>query len=71
MNTRWIIMLVIIGFIAMFIIQNTVVVKIQFLFWAIEMSRALLIFMLLAIGVIIGWLLHEFMIHKKSMAKQK
>lgn len=71
MNTRWIIMLVIIGFIAMFIIQNTVVVKIQFLFWAIEMSRALLIFMLLAIGVIIGWLLHELMIHKKSMAKQK
>lgn len=71
MNTRWIIMLVIIGFIAIFIIQNTVVVKIQFLFWAIEMSRALLIFMLLAIGVIIGWLLHELMIHKKSMAKQK
>ncbi len=71
MNTRWIIMLVIIGFIAMFIIQNTVVVKIQFLFWAIEMSRALLIFMLLAIGVIIGWLLHELMIHKKSMARQK
>lgn len=46
-----------IGVIILFTVQNTAVVELQFLFWKLAMSRALLLFMILGIGVAIGWLL--------------
>lgn len=42
--------------VVIFIIQNAVVVDIQLLFWKISMSRSLMIFFVLAIGFIIGWI---------------
>ena len=42
--------------VVIFIVQNATVVEIQLLFWKISMSRALMIFFVLAIGVIIGWI---------------
>ena len=44
--------------VALFIIQNTDVTEVRFLFWSVAMSRALMFFLLLAIGMVIGWLLH-------------
>ena len=41
-----------------FIVQNAEVVEIKYLFWTLSISRALLMFLVLAIGIIIGWLLH-------------
>jgi uncharacterized integral membrane protein len=58
MNKKIISILVLIALIVVFIIQNFSVIKITFLFWSIEMSRALLVFFLIAIGIAIGWLLH-------------
>jgi len=46
-----------------FVIQNTVVVDIRFLFWTLSMSRALMIFAILAVGIAIGWLLHGHFRH--------
>ena len=61
MNYKLILSLILAGLILLFIIQNFAVVEIQFLFWSIQMSRSLLIFLLLAIGVIIGWFLHGYL----------
>ncbi len=58
MNKKIISILVLIVLVVLFIVQNISVVKITFLFWSIQMSRALLVFFLLAIGIAIGWLLH-------------
>ena len=58
MNKKIISILVLIFLVVVFIVQNFSVVKITFLFWSIEMSRALLVFFLIAIGIAIGWLLH-------------
>lgn len=63
MNKKIISILVLIVLSVVFIVQNFSVVKITFLFWSIEMSRALLVFFLIAIGIAIGWLLHA---HFKS-----
>ena len=38
-----------------FILQNSAVVNIQFLFWKVSMPRPLMIFLVLFIGFIIGW----------------
>lgn len=39
-----------------FIIQNAAVVDIRFLFWKVSMSRSLMVFFVLCIGIIIGWI---------------
>jgi len=66
MNYKLILILILAGLILLFIIQNVAVVEIQFLFWSIQMSRSLLIFFLLAIGIIIGWFLHGYLRQRKG-----
>lgn len=45
--------------VALFTLQNTEVVTITFVFWHFSLSRALLIFLVLVTGVVIGWVLHS------------
>ena len=48
--------LVLLILVVIFIIQNAVSVDIQFLFWKLSMSRSLMIFFVLAIGIALGWI---------------
>lgn len=41
-----------------FVIQNTEAVDVEFLFWSFQTRRALLLFIVLAIGFGTGWILH-------------
>lgn len=66
MNHKMLFILILAGLAVLFIIQNVAIVEIQFLFWAIQMPRSLLIFLLLAIGVIIGWFLHFYIKHRED-----
>jgi len=50
----------------LFIIQNAAVVEIQFLFWSIQVSRVVFMFILLAVGIIIGWFLHSHFSYRRS-----
>lgn len=47
--------------VAVFIFQNTTVVEIRFLFWTVSMSRALMILVVLAVGMVLSWLLHGYL----------
>jgi len=64
MNFKLVLSAILAGLAAIFIIQNTAVVDIRFLFWTLSMSRLLLFFFLLVIGVILGWLLHGYSMHR-------
>ena len=66
MNHKMIIILVLTGLVVLFIIQNVTVVEIKFLIWSIQMSRSLLMFVLSAIGIIIGWFLHGHFKHPED-----
>jgi uncharacterized integral membrane protein len=66
MNFKLISGLVIICLIAIFIIQNAAIVEIQVLFWTITMSEVLLMFILLAIGILVGWLLKSYFMHRSE-----
>ncbi|MFA4915385.1 MAG: LapA family protein [Syntrophales bacterium] len=66
MNYKLVLILIVAGLVVLFLIQNVAVVEIQFLFWSIQISRALLIFFLLAIGIIIGWFLHGYLEYRKN-----
>lgn len=70
MNYKLTLILTLVGLAVLFIIQNIAAVEIQFLFWSIQMSRSLLIFSLLAIGVIIGWFLHGYLKYRKDKSNK-
>ena len=46
-----------IALVLIFVVQNTQVVEFKFLVWTISISRALMLFGTLAIGVLAGWIL--------------
>jgi uncharacterized integral membrane protein len=56
MNIKAYIGLALLLLVVVFIVQNATVVDIQFLFWKLSMSRSLMIFFVLAIGIVIGWI---------------
>jgi uncharacterized integral membrane protein len=66
MDIKLIVILMLAGLVVLFIIQNVAVVEIRFLFWSIQMSRSLLMFLLLAIGMIIGWFLRDHLKYRKA-----
>ena len=59
MNFKLILSIAMAGMAVLFIIQNVTVVDMKFLFWTLSMSRALLMFLILSVGIILGWLLHS------------
>jgi uncharacterized integral membrane protein len=68
---RNIVFVSLIGLVFIFVLQNTQVVEVRFLFWTISMSRALILFATLAIGLVGGWLLTFPKRRKALPEKQK
>ena len=48
--------MVLVGLLIVFVIQNVATVEVNFLIWNLQLPRALLYFGIFAIGVFIGWL---------------
>lgn len=55
MKIRLIIAVFLLVVVTVFALQNAVIVEVNILFWKYSLSRSLLIFIALAIGVIVGW----------------
>ena len=66
MSLKLIFSLLLTGLVVLFVTQNVEVVEIRFMFWQLSMSRSLLIFFLLAIGIMVGWLMHSLVVHRAS-----
>jgi uncharacterized integral membrane protein len=60
MSFRLILILVLTVLVTVFVLQNTAVVEIRFLFWTVAMSRVLLIVVMLVIGMALNRLLHDY-----------
>lgn len=45
----------------LFITQNTETVRVKFLFWSVEMSLVLMVFILFVAGGIFGWLANSYL----------
>jgi len=70
MGFKMILGIVLAGIAVLFIIQNVAVVELTFLFWTLSMSRALLMFLILSIGIILEWLLHSHFNRIKAVKMQ-
>lgn len=70
MRPRLIALLVLIGLLFLFAVQNTKTVDIAFLFWRVEISRALLLFIVFALGIVVGWILRTTASHYKRVGRE-
>lgn len=70
MSGKLILSLILIGGGILFVLQNTDVANLHFFFWSLSMSAALLYFLLLTFGAVIGWLLHSYSLHRKRAANR-
>lgn len=66
MNLKLTLILILSSLAVVFIAQNVAVVEVDFLYWRVSMSSALLIFFTLMIGFILGWFLHSYLSYQKS-----
>ncbi len=71
MSTRLTVLIVLAAFVIVFIVQNITDVEIEFLFWSLCMSRALMVIFLIAIGIVIGWVLSSSEIRRKKKEDKK
>ncbi|AFH48288.1 Hypothetical protein IALB_0576 [Ignavibacterium album JCM 16511] len=69
MKTKVIITLVLIGIFILFVIQNIEVVNIHFLFFSFPVSQVLLLFIVFAIGIIIGMMLPGLLSNKNKTSE--
>ncbi len=67
MNMKLVLGLIMAGLVVLFIVQNVTVVEVRFLFWTLSMSRALLMFFILAIGIVIGWSIHGLLVSHREI----
>lgn len=68
---RNIVFIVLIALVLVFVVQNTQVVEFRFLTYTLKMSRAMMLFGVLAIGVVAGWLLTSSKHRKEQQIKSK
>jgi len=66
MSNKFIILQFIAGFAVLFIVQNVATIDVQFIFWSIQLSRALLMLLILSLGIIMGCLLHSYWNHHRE-----
>ena len=52
--------LVMLILVVIFTLQNAEVINVRFLLWQFPLSRALLIFIVFAVGIILGWFLRSW-----------
>ena len=68
MNAILITSIILVSLAAIFIFQDVAVMELRFLFWTLSMSGALLIFLLLSVGTILGWLIRGSFSRRKNVS---
>ena len=66
MHFKLFLSLLLAGLAVLFVIQNVAVVEVRFLLWGLQMTLSLLIFLLFAGGVVLGWLLHSYWLYRRK-----
>lgn len=69
MKAKVILMLILIGLFILFVVQNIEIVNIHFLFFSFPVSLVLLLFIILAVGIIVGMMLTGILSSKKKTAE--
>jgi uncharacterized membrane protein YciS (DUF1049 family) len=68
MHAKLFLSLALAGLAVLFVLQNVIVVEVRFLLWGLRMTLSILIFLLFASGLIVGWLLHSYWLYRRNVS---
>ncbi|MGB8275741.1 MAG: LapA family protein [Alphaproteobacteria bacterium] len=57
---RAVLIVVLLGLLVIFVIQNVATAEVNFLFWSMSLPRAVLYFIMFVLGGLAGWLIRYF-----------
>ncbi len=63
MNLKFGLIIFLAALFGLFVLQNIEQVQVSFLFWSISMSRVIMLFFVISMGIVIGWLLRGHFMH--------
>lgn len=63
--------LIVAGLAVLFVVQNVEIAEVRFLLWAFHMTLSLLMFLLFAGGLVVGWLLHSYWGYRNKASESK
>ena len=69
-KTKLLLGLILICLALLFVIQNTILVDVRFLFWTLSMSGALLFILLMVSGAVFGWIMGSVQVRKSILNKK-
>jgi uncharacterized membrane protein YciS (DUF1049 family) len=69
MRLKLILLLALATLALVFMAQNASTVAVRFLIWHLSMSISLFVFLLFALGAVVGWLLHSYSQHRRGKEK--
>jgi hypothetical protein len=67
-NVKLFVILAAASLLVIFTIQNAAEIEVNLFFWSITTRRAFLVFGVLVIGILIGWIFHSISAHRKDQA---
>ena len=70
MNIKLVLVMAVLFIFAVFIVQNAQVVMVNFLFWKIEASRAIVLMVTFVLGLFTGWVMTKIL-EKKNRANNR
>jgi len=65
-NVKLFVILAAASLLVIFTIQNAAEIEVNLFFWSITTRRAFLVFGVLVIGILIGWIFHSISAHRKD-----
>ena len=71
MRYKIILSVVLLLMVQIFIFQNMEIVPVRFLFWKITVSRVFLMFFMLIIGIVVGWLTNSYLHYQNKQKELK
>lgn len=71
MNAKIVFSMVLLFIVVFFTLQNTEVVTMRFFFWEFSLSRALMFFLILGVGILTGYILGAYSREKNAYEEKK
>ena len=71
MHFKLFLSLLLAGLAVLFVVQNVAVVELGFLLWRLQIILSVLIFLLFAGGIVVGWLLHSYWLYRKKPSESR
>lgn len=71
LNVKFIVAVLLFGLAVLFLVQNVGTMEVRFLVWSFFLPRSLLLFIVLALGIVAGWFWHSLSLRRRVRSETR